>query len=156
MYRTLIALILVFLGGAWPAPAQAQGRTVFGIIQGSVLDSAGRPLADSRVRLRDCRLGRLAAISTSDRLGVVSFNSVEPGTYVIELLNGRDDVVAASDLLTVNAGETATGVVKLPAAPLGVARAFGRSLGEAAGVIAAAASTGVLASTVTGDDVSPR
>jgi len=128
----------------------------FGKIQGNVLDAAGRALPNVRVRLRDCRSGLVAAVTMSDRLGLFAFSSVDPGIYVVEMLNERADMLAASELLTVNAGDTATTLVKLPIDSTPFARLLGRSVGEAAGILAAAASTGVLASSVTGDDISPR
>ena len=42
------------------------------------------------------------------------FRTVDPGSYIVELLGDGDTVLAASQLLNVNAGEAISTVVKLP------------------------------------------
>jgi len=162
MHRAIAwTALLAFAGtlgaAAQPArPVHPHADLPLGTIHGNALDADSRALSGGRVRLRDCRTGRISGTSTSDRLGLFAFGGVDPGTYVVELLGERNSVLAASDLLDVNAGETVTALVKLPLNRTSFAGLLGRSVGEAASILAAAASTGVLASSVTGDDVSPR
>jgi hypothetical protein len=124
-------------------------------IQGSALNSAGAGLPDAIVRLRDARLGRIVDVTKTDKSGSFAFRSVDPGSYVAEVMGPDQAVLAASDLLVANAGDTLSTVVKLPLhrAPLG--GALGHSVPSAALVTAGAAAAGILATQVAGSPVSP-
>jgi hypothetical protein len=129
---------------------------VFSTIQGNALDSANGALANTRVRLRDARSGRIAAAQVTDTAGVFSFGPIDPGLYVIELLGQDDAVIAASQLLTAGPGETVTAVVKLPFKIPAFAGILGHTVQQALAITSAAAASGVLATEVTGVDASSR
>jgi len=82
-------------------------------IQGNALNSTNVALNDAVVRLRDARFGRIVDTQLTDKSGLFSFKAVDPGTYIVEVLN-NDSVLAASQLLNVNGGEAVSAVVKLP------------------------------------------
>jgi len=139
-------------------PARAGGavlpgtqETAFATIQGSALDSTRGILPDAPVRLRDARIGRIIGYQRTDKSGLFEFRSVDPGSYIVELLGANDAVLAASQLVNVNAGETATTVVQLPfrLPPLG--GLFGHTTAQAIAITAAAAATGVLGVATTTD-----
>jgi hypothetical protein len=118
--------------------------TAFTSIQGNALSSTNAPLPNAFVRLRDARLGRIVAVERTDQSGLFVFRNVDPGTYIIELLGDDDRVLAASDILNVDAGQTVTAVVKLPFRVSALEGLFGPSTASAVTVIAAGAAAGVL------------
>jgi hypothetical protein len=131
------------------------GADSFSSIQGNALTSTNGILTDATVRLRDARFGRIVDVTVTDKAGVFVFRQVSPGTYVIELVGPDNSVLAASQLLSVNAGDTVSAIVKLPfRTPF--AGALGNKAPAAAIIAATAAASGVLATRVVGTDVSPR
>jgi hypothetical protein len=142
-----------------PAPGSSQTARplqALGVIQGNALNSNGGPLPNANVRLRDARTGRIVASSTTDKTGLFAFRPVEPGTYIVELVADDHKVLAASQILNVNAAETISAVVKLPFSIKPFAGVLGHTVPSAILVTATAAATGILASQVTGEPVSPR
>ena len=102
-----------------PAPAPvakiaAARVAAFSTIMGNALDSTDGQLANVMVRLRDARFGRIVESQYTDKSGIFTFKAVDPGSYIVEILANDDTILAASQLLNVNAGETASTVVKLP------------------------------------------
>ena len=84
------------------------------MIQGNALDSANERMAYAVVRLRDARFGRIVHTELTDASGLFEFRNVEPGSYIVEVMGNDASVLAASQILNVNAGEVASAVVKLP------------------------------------------
>jgi hypothetical protein len=126
-------------------------ETAFSTIQGNALDSINGILPDSPVRLRDARLGRIISTQRTDKSGLFEFRAVDPGSYVVELIVNAETVLAASQLINVNAGETVSAVVKLPfrLPPLG--GLLGHTTAQAIAITSAAAATGVLNAATTTD-----
>jgi hypothetical protein len=84
-------------------------------IQGNALTSTDGHLADTLVRLRDARVGHVLATQLTDQTGLFAFRGLEPGSYIVELVTpDQTAVLAASQILNVNAGEVVSAVVKLP------------------------------------------
>jgi len=128
----------------------------FTIIQGNALTSTNGMLTDGTVRLRDARFGRIVGVTTTDHAGVFVFPRVSPGIYVAELVGADGGVLAASQILDANAGETVSAVVKLPFRIPLIGAAVGTNTSTAALITGAAAASGVLATRIAGTDVSPR
>ena len=128
-------------------------ESAFSTIQGNAGDGAGHSMANSVVRLRDARLGRIVDTLTTDKSGAFAFKGVDPGNYVVELMSPSSTVLTASPMLSVNAGEVVSAALRLPFVPP-FAGLFGQNAAQATVLTSAAASTGVLnvAATV---DVSP-
>ena len=84
------------------------------VIQGNALNSANAPLPDTLVRLRDAHFGRVIETRLTDKSGMFEFKVVDPGTYIVELLGQDQRVLAASQILNVNAGDAVSAIVKLP------------------------------------------
>jgi hypothetical protein len=123
----------------------------FTTVHGNALDSGGRMLPHAPLRLRDARVGRIVASQFSDNAGIFAFAAVDPGSYVIELLAAeRNVVLAASEVVNVNAGETVSVIVRLPRrrTPLG---AILNNPAQAGAIAAVAAATGVLTRSATVD-----
>ena len=141
---TLLASVLV-------STLTAHSPRVTALIQGTALSALNRPLSRAQVRLRDVRFGRVRDIGSTDDAGIFVFHDVDPGSYVVELFGSDKMTLAASEILNVDGGAVVSTIVKLPfrVAP------FGLSLGSALAITAAAAASGILATTVAGQPVSP-
>lgn len=133
-------------GTAAPRILPGTRPSVFSTIQGNALTSANGALANTTVRLRDARVGRIVEMQTTDQSGLFAFRTVDPGSYIVEIL-GQDQysVLAASQLLNVGPGEAVSAVVKLPYKISPFAGILGNSKPSAAAVTLQAASAGILA-----------
>jgi len=125
-------------------------------IRGTALTGTNNPLAEARVRLRNARSGRIIGTTVTDHAGLFEFHNVEPGSYIVELVTSRDDVLAASDILHPNGGDVVSCIVKLPYQIPPAGGVLGHLNAAALAVTATAAAAGLLATQVTGQDVSPR
>jgi hypothetical protein len=123
----------------------------FATIQGNALSPTDRALPDTLVRLRDARGGRIVDWQLTDGAGLFAFRSIDPGSYIVEIM-GPDDasVLAASQLLTAEAGQVVSTIVKLPFGTPSFAGILGNSNPSAAAVNSQAASSGVLAAQISG------
>ena len=83
-------------------------------IQGNALTSTNGQMNGAIVRLRDARFGRIVDTQTTDKSGMFAFKPIDPGTYVVEIMANDQSILAASQLLNVNAGDAVSAVVKLP------------------------------------------
>src|SRR5215469_17900359 len=84
--------------GQTPAPAPA-AQALFSTIQGHAVNASDAVLADATVRLRDARTGRIVQVTKTDRAGLYRFRDVEPGSYVVELVDDKGATQAASQLV---------------------------------------------------------
>ena len=136
-----------------PPGARANALTT---IQGNALDSANHALPSGVVRLRDARLGRIVGTQVTDRSGLFTFRSVEPGSYIVEIMAADEStVLAASQLINVNSGEVMSAVVKLPFRIPPFAGVLGNTRASAAAIAVEAAAAGVLATSISGTPISP-
>jgi hypothetical protein len=125
----------------------------FTTIQGNALTSTDGPLNGVTVRLRDARFGRIVGTQLTDKSGLFAFKAVDPGTYIVEIINNDESVLAASQLLNVNAGEAISAVVKLPFRVPPVAGLMGGA--DAPAVIAVQAAATAIAAVVPTAPISP-
>jgi hypothetical protein len=95
--------------------------------------------------LRDTRSGRILALGLTDQTGQFAFQNVDPGNYVVELVSRNETVLAASNIITVGAGDSVSTIVKLPLNVRSLAGVLSHNAGAAAVVASAAAVSGVLA-----------
>jgi hypothetical protein len=150
-------------GSAWaqaPSPKILPGTraSAFAEITGHAVNTANAPLPNTPVRLRNARTGRAVESRLTDQAGFFAFRSLDPGMYVVELLSPTQNqtVLAASQLLSVNAGDTTSTTVKLPFKIPALSGLLGHSTPQATVIAAAAAASGVLATEVTGAVASAR
>jgi hypothetical protein len=129
---------------------------VFPTIRGNALTSTNVVLPNTVVRLRDVRYGRIVDTQVTDNAGTFTFTTLDPGSYIVEVMSTDRTVLAASDIIHINAGEAVTAIVKLPFRVPPLAGVFGNSVTSAATVAAEAAASGVLAVTVSGAPASDR
>ena len=132
--------------GATTKVLPGTSKDVFTTIQGNALSSTNGPLSNVAVRLRDARFGRISDTQLTDESGLFAFKAVEPGTYIVEIMGNDSNVLAASQLLNVNAGEAVSAVVKLPfRIPPFAALMGSSSTPAAAAVLTEAAASGIAA-----------
>lgn len=139
-----------------PRVLPGTGESAFATIHGNALNANAVALPNSLVRLRDARYGRVIATQVTDRGGLFSFGGNDPGTYVVELIGKDQRVLAASELLNIEAGQVISAIVKLPFRLDPFGGIFGHTMGQALAVMSAAAASGVLVTSVTGVDASAR
>ena len=119
-------------------------------IQGNALTSTNGHLANTTVRLRDARFGRIVDSQVTDKSGLFAFRNVDPGSYIVEVMGSdQASVLAASRILNVNSGDVVSAVVKLPFRLSPFAGILGGNSAatpvSAAAVVTQAAANGVLA-----------
>ena len=136
-------------GGVTPR-ALASARSIsLTTIQGNTLTATNDVLPNAAVRLRDARSGRIRDTQVTDHAGLFAFHAVDPGTYVVEIVGSDQTVLAASQMLNVDAGDSVSAIVKLPFRTPLLGGLLGHTVQSAAAVAAAAAASGVLAAKVT-------
>jgi hypothetical protein len=130
MSRLFSAALAVIAASTLPLAAQQQFATALDaaprvlaskakqsaltMIQGNALDSTNGQLRNTIVRLRDARFGRIVDTQLTDKSGLFAFRAIDPGSYVVEIMANDQSILAASQLLTVNAGDAVSAIVKLP------------------------------------------
>jgi hypothetical protein len=125
---------------------------VFGVIQGNALNSTNGQLANATVRLRDARFGRILGSQTTDQSGLFTFRGLDPGSYIVEMMANDDSILAASQVLNINAGDAVSAVVKLPFRIPPYAHILGSATpNTASAVVAQAAATSLLAVSAVGE-----
>jgi galactokinase/mevalonate kinase-like predicted kinase len=86
----------------------------------------------------------------TDKSGMFAFKVVDPGTYIVEMMGKDQTLLAASQMLNVNAGEVVSAIVKLPFRVPPFAGLLGSSSTSTAALIAGqAAATGIAAAVPT-------
>jgi hypothetical protein len=95
-------------------------------IQGNALTSTNGALVNTLVRVRDARLGRIVNQSLTDKLGAYTFKGLDPGNYIVEIVSNNQTALAATNMISANAGETVNAIVKLPFKPSMLATILGQ------------------------------
>jgi hypothetical protein len=135
------------------SPANATGLNA---ILGNALDSTNGQLTNVIVRLRDARFGRIVDTQYTDQSGMFAFKTLEPGSYVVEIIANDQSILAASQLLNVQGGQAVSAVVKLPFRVPPFAELLGTTTTQSAtGLALEAAATGITAIVPT-DPISPN
>ena len=134
------------------ARTSAEHTATRALILGVAWKGDNTPIAHARLRLRDVVTGRAEAITVANVEGQFSFANVEPGTFVVELINEDGRVLAVGPVFAIARGETATTFVRLPTRR----RLLGGFLSNAAvAAVTAASGLGLTALGSNGQPVSP-
>ena len=164
---TISAVVLAAPSAMSQTPAAAAASkllpgtrgAVLSSIQGNAVTSSNGAITNTFVRLRDARMGRIVDTVTSDKQGMFAFKGVDPGSYVVEVMSpGSNAVLASSQMLSVNAGEAVSALVKIPFPIAPLAGLLGNSTQTTASAVstaaqavtAAAASSNTVAATLAG------
>lgn len=162
--RLVIAAVVAVAVGAGGVPIAAQQptgllqgtRALSSSIQGTAVNWSNSAMANTPMRLRDARLGRVLNSVSTDRFGAFEFDSLEPGSYVVEMMSPSNTVLAASPIINVDSGQRVAALVKLPVQSPPLGGVFGTSLASVLAITSAAVAAGVLATTVAGAPASDR
>lgn len=84
-------------------------------ILGTAWRADNTPIPEARLRLRNVTSGRAEATTIANGRGQFTFTSMEPGTYVIELVDEDGKILALSKVFTLGPGETVATFVRLTA-----------------------------------------
>jgi hypothetical protein len=117
-----------------------------------VWDAQSQPIADAQVRLRNLTTGKVEATARAGQSGQFTFQNVEGGNYVLELLNDEGRVIAVGQTFSVAPVETVATFVRLGARLPWFSGFFNNA---AASAVSTAAGLGLTAVGVTGQPVSP-
>ena len=134
------------------AKARQAGLTM---IQGNALTSANGHLNGAVVRLRDAQYGRIVDTQLTDETGLFAFKALDPGNYIIEVMSNDQTILAASQMMSVNAGEAVSAVVKLPFRIPQFAGLMGSTSTPSAAAVATEAAASSIAAIVPTVAVSP-
>lgn len=110
------------------------------------------PIKDANLRLRNVVTGKVLAVAKANDLGRFTFDNVEPGTYVVELVNDSGRVQTVSHVFTVAPGETVATFVRLDAHKSWATSFFSSTAGA---IVATAATEGITALAPLGRCASP-
>lgn len=105
--RVGLVVVVIALGLALAASA-AQGT---GKLSGTARDATGNPLANAKLQLRNVDTGQLVATGRSGADGAYEFTGLNPGNYIVEIVDESGRIVGASPATAVGAGAAITGLV---------------------------------------------
>jgi hypothetical protein len=153
-------LIIAMAGVGGPTSLLAAAQQT-GSISGTAADASNQSLAKQTVRARNVSNGQVAGTAQTNAAGQYSISGLQPGQYIIEIVDAQGAVVATSGTVTLSAGSlAATGVLvtsKVTAAGLGagiVGGTAGSFLTSATGlsILAIAGGVGLTTAVVTLND----
>ena len=122
------------------SPLAAQAPAGTGAITGTAQSADGQTLPNYTVQVRNLQTGQLAGTTTSNAAGSFSFAGLNPGNYIVEVVNELGAIVGSSAPIGVAAGSTiAVTVSATAAAAIAAAGATGVSTVLVVTTIAAAA-----------------
>ena len=139
-----VLLILALSSPVSPFVAASVAQAEAASIAGAATSSSGETLINATVQLRDLATGTVTSTTTSSSTGAFSFAAVNPGNYVVEVLNAAGQVVGTSASISVAAGAVVTGVTVTATAAAVAASAAVAGLGTIVAVTSAAAAAGVV------------
>src|SRR5262245_17997740 len=144
----VLASLLVFAG----TPRTSAAARSTGTITGVARSTAGQPLGGHFVRVRSVRTGDVVATTTTSANGSFVVANLDPGSYVIEIVNTAGRLVGTSAIATVMEGSVASSVVTAASSELvgGMATALVVTL-----IAAGAVGTTAIVVAATGDEGSP-
>lgn len=111
-------------------------------IAGVAWNADDSPIPHARVRLRDVVTGKVAATATADANGRFTFEPLEPGSYLVELVTDNGRILAVGHTFAAGAGDSVATFVRMGARAPWFTGFFGNA---ATAVAATAAAAGVTA-----------
>jgi len=138
-----LLLILVLASPASPLVLTSAAQAELASVGGTATSSTGETLINATVQLRDLATGTVTSTTTSSSTGAFGFAAVNPGNYVVEVLNAAGQVVGTSASISVAAGAAITGVTVTATAAAVAATAAAASTATIVAVTSAAAAAGV-------------
>jgi hypothetical protein len=97
--------------GGHPAGPALESRSTS--IIGTAWNADGSPIKGANLRLRNIVTGKVEAASKANDAGRFTFDNVEPGSYVVELVSDAGHVRTIGHTFTIAPGETVATFVRL-------------------------------------------
>ena len=135
-----LALSLTLSSVGVTGAAQTEAASMTGI----ATSSTGEILVNTTVQLRDLASGTVFARTTTSSTGAFSFTAINPGNYIVEVVNAASQIVGASASISVAAGAALTGVAVSATAAAVTAAAGAAGISTLVAVTTAAAAAGVV------------
>lgn len=169
--RHLIAVFVAAVAAATPgwlahaqtggapgrSPALVAGKTIDAaqtVISGTAVTQTGQPLANVQVQARNLLTGQVAGSARTGGNGQFSITRIDPGSYVLEIVDGSGRVGGTSPFLSVAPGGPVFTTVVSTAPSLGpTAGTLATSLKTAMESVKYAAAAAGVAGVVTPRDV---
>jgi hypothetical protein len=160
--RRFVSTLLIALVTVAGAPAGMTALAAEGVtLTGTAYTSKMQPFANVRVQIRDIKSASIVSSTTSSASGGYSFENLQPGTYIAEVVDSSSKVVGMSAPFTLGSAPTVT--VSVTATVEGAAAAGGSAgfsmlgLGPVSSlaVLGAASAAAVTAVVTTRQDASP-
>jgi hypothetical protein len=97
------------MGGRVPG-ASFGARTTS--ILGNAWNVDNSPIPNARLRLRNVVSGKIEAMTTANEAGQFTFDNIEGGSYVVELVTAADKIRTVGHVFTIAPGETVATFVR--------------------------------------------
>ena len=94
--KRILVVVFAALLGAPPLFAAGSQAAATASLSGTASSSTGQTIATATVQLRNLATGQLAGTTTSNAAGSFSFASLQPGNYVVEIVNAAGEIVGTS------------------------------------------------------------
>jgi hypothetical protein len=134
----VLALAHVALAGAAGPSSRPHATSILG----AAWNHDNTPIQGANLRLRNVVSGKAIAVTKANEYGRFTFESVEPGIYVVELVNDAGHVLTVGHVFTIAPGETVATFVRLGPHQPWTSLFFSST---AAGIAATAATEGITA-----------
>ena len=106
--RRLIAVVLALMLVFASTPRTSAAAKSTGTITGVARSTAGQPLGGHSVRVRSVRTGDVVATATTSANGSFVVPNLDPGSYVVEIVDTAGRIVGTSAIATVVEGSIAS------------------------------------------------
>jgi hypothetical protein len=123
-----LVVVLSVAGRPSAALAEAQSASQAATLIGSARRTDLGPLANATVQIRSLSTAEVVASTVSDGSGEFSFSSLQPGDYLIELVDASGRIVGTTTPFSLAAGASVSVSVVASAAGAAAATAGGFSL----------------------------
>jgi hypothetical protein len=144
-------------------PTQTATQTTTGTINGVARTSDQKPISDCTANARDAGTGQVADTKKCTPAGAFVFSGLQPGSYVVEVVDVTGKIVALSPAVSVAAGTAVSVTVTSTLAAGAIAAAAGGGIGllglgtaATVAVIAAAGAVAIVAVNAAQADASPN
>ena len=145
--RSILSLALAAMMAIATSPVGVAALQQTGGVQGIARNSLQQPLGNVTVQMRNVQTGQVVGSSTANAAGEFSFAGINPGNFVLEIVNAAGQIVGTATV-TVTAGVVST--VAVTATALGAAALAAGAAGGLAGLLTGTSLLVITAAAVTG------